>query len=96
MERIQLVGPSICEKYLLEYPDYKFFWRAGFAYRGAERVEDNKQPREEYLYQEGRKRITTFEERMKRRYDWSCVLDIFIDKDKKELTFNGFSVNDME
>ena len=94
-EHYKLVGNEICKEILTKYPNYKIFWRSGFAYRGASESEDNKQPKKEYIYQEGRSRKTTFEERMQRRYDWSVAIDIDIDHEKEEIHFNGFSENDM-
>ena len=94
-EEFQLVGANKCEEVLAAYPDYKVFWRTGFAYRGACDGEDDKQPKERYVFQERRKRVITFEERMQRRYDWAAAIDIKVDHDKKEIHFNGFSENDL-
>ena len=94
-EHYELVGSKTCKEVLAKYPNYKVFWRSGFAYRGASESEDNKQVKEEYIWQERRKRETTFEERMQRRYNWSAAIDINIDHEKKEIHFNGFSENDM-
>ena len=95
VERFSLVGSGKCKEVLAAHPDYKVFWRAGFAYRGAEEVEDDKQTRKEYVFQERTTRDTTFEERMQRRYDWSAAIDIKVDNEKKEIHFNGFSEHDM-
>lgn len=95
IENYKLVGSKICKEVLAKYPNYKVFWRSGFAYRGAGESEDDKQPKKEYIYQEGRSRETTFEERMQRRYNWSAAIDIKIDHEKEEIHFNGFSENDM-
>ena len=95
IHRYNLVNGKTCQEVLANYPDYKVFWRSGFAYRGASESEDDKQPQDTYLYEEGRTRETTFEERMQRRYNWSAVIDIKIDEEKKEIHFNGFSENDM-
>lgn len=94
-EYYKLVGNKTCKEVLAKYPNYKVFWRSGFAYRGASESEDNKQPKKEYIYQEGRSKETTFEERMQRRYNWSAAIDIDIDHEKKEIHFNGFGENDM-
>ena len=94
-EYYKLVGSKTCKEVLTKYPNYKVFWRSGFAYRGASENEDNKQLKKEYIYQEGRSRETTFEERMQKRYNWSAAIDIDIDHEKKEIHFNGFSENDM-
>lgn len=75
-----------CNKVLKEYPDYKVFWRSGYAYRGAAEVEDDKSI-DKYL--------STFEERMQRRYYWTAAIDITIDHEKKEIHLNGFSENDL-
>ena len=95
IEKFELVGSGKCKEVLAAYPDYKVFWMAGFSYRGAGEVEDDKQPRKEYVYQDGRSRVMTFEERMQRRYDWSAAIDIKVDHEKKEIHINGFSENDM-
>lgn len=76
-------------------PDYRVFIREGFAYRGATEREDDKLPHEQYVWQEGRKRVMDFSERMQRFYDWSAAIDIEVDHDNKEIHFNGFSENDM-
>lgn len=94
-EHYKLVGSKTCKEVLTKYSNYKVFWRSGFAYRGASESEDNKQPKKEYIYREGRSKETTFEERMQRRYNWSAAIDIDIDHEKKEIHFNGFSENDM-
>lgn len=94
-EHYELEGSKTCKEVLAKYPNYKVFWRSGFAYRGTSESEDNKQLKKEYIYQEGKSRETTFEERMQRRYNWSAAIDIDIDHEKKEIHFNGFSENDM-
>lgn len=94
-EHYKLVGSETCKEVLNKYPNYKVFWRSGFAYRGAGEIYDDKQPKEEYIYQERQSRVLTFEERMQRRYDWSAAIDIDIDYSKQEIHFNGFSENDM-
>lgn len=83
-ETYELVGYPTCNKVLDKYPNYKVFWRSGYAYRGAAEVEDNKSI-DKY----------TFEERMRRRYTWAAAIDITIDHEKKEIHFNGFSANDL-
>lgn len=95
-QSFNLVGGDTCKKMLAEYPDYKVFWRAGFGWKGAAEVEDDKQPHEEFVFEERRKRIVSFEGRMQRRFDWAAAIDIEVDHDKKEIHFNGFSCNDME
>lgn len=79
-----LASSLTCDKVLKEHPDYKVFWRSGYAYRGAVEVEDDKSIHSD-----------TFEERMKRRYNWSAAIDITVDHEKKEIHFNGFSENDL-
>lgn len=81
-----LIDCYTCNKILEEHPDYKVFWRSGYAYRGAEEVEDDKSI-DSYL--------DTFEERMQRRYNWAASIDITVDHEKKEIHFNGFSENDL-
>lgn len=94
-ESYTLTSAKTCERLMKEHPDYKVFWRSGFAYRGAGESEDDKQPREQYVWEERRKRLVTFEERMERRYDWSAAIDVDVDHDAKEIHMNGFSENDM-
>ena len=94
-ENFSLVGGKKVKEVLAAHPDYRVFWRAGFAYRGAGEVEDDKQPHYEYVYQEGRKRVLTFEERMERRLSWAAASDVDIDHDAKEIHVNGFSENDL-
>lgn len=86
MEKYSLVGSSTCKETLSKYPDYKVFWRSGYAYRGAVEVEDDKSI-DDYL--------DSFEERMQRRYNWAAAIDITVDHEKKEIHFNGFSENDL-
>lgn len=81
-----LTGCRTCNKVLEEHPDYKVFWRSGYAYRGAAEVEDDKSI-DSYL--------DTFEERMQRRYNWAAAIDITVDHEKKEIHLNGFSENDL-
>ena len=95
VEKFELVGSAKCKEVLEANPDYKVFWQAGYGYKGATESEDDKQPKSEYLYWEGRSRETTFEERMQRRYNWAAAIDIKVDHDKKEIHFNGFSANDL-
>lgn len=92
-ESYQLTGSKTCERLLNEYPDYKVFWRSGFAFRGAGEREDDKTEKMEYVI--GGKKITTFEERMERRYNWAAAMDIDVYHDKKEIHINGFSENDL-
>ena len=94
-ENYELVGSSKCKEVLAAHPDYKVFWRAGFGWKGAAEAEDDKQPKVEYLYWDGRSRETSFEERMQRRYNWAAAIDITVNNDKKEIHFNGFSANDL-
>lgn len=79
-----LTDSFTCDKVLKENPDYKVFWRSGYAYRGAVEVGDDKSVHTD-----------TFEERMLRRYNWSAAIDITVDHEKKEIHFNGFSINDL-
>ena len=66
------------------HPDYKVFWRSGYAFRSAgEREIDTIAP--------------DFMEKMESNFNWACVVDV--DKDDpitKELHLNGLSVSDME
>ena len=94
-EHFELTGSDTAKDILSKYLDYRFFWRSGFAYRGATESEDNKQTRKEYVWKEKRVRDVTFEERMQHRYDWSAAIDIDVDHEKKEIHMNGFSENDM-
>lgn len=95
MDKYELVGSKTCKEVLAKYPEYKVFWRGGYAFKGAKEVEDDKQPEERYVWQERANRVLSFEERMQRRYDESVVIDIDVDHEKKEIHFNGFSGNDM-
>jgi hypothetical protein len=94
-ESYELKGRSMCEKVLNENPTYKVFWQSGYSFRGAKESEDDKQPKKQFVYQEARTRVLTFEERMQRRYDWAAAIDILVDHEKKEIHFNGFSCNDL-
>ena len=47
VEKYNLVGGKTCKEVLAKYPNYKVFWRSGFAYRGATESEDDKQMAEE-------------------------------------------------
>lgn len=94
-QKLSLVGAKECRKAINDNPSYKVFKRSGFAYRGAKEQEDDKQPRKEFVSQEMRSRVLTFEERMERFYNWAAAIDIEIDHDKKEIHINGFSENDM-
>lgn len=66
------------------HPDYKVFWKSGYAFRGAgEREIDTTAP--------------DFMKKMESNFNWACVVDV--DKDDpitKELHLNGLSVSDME
>ena len=95
MKKYRLVSSNVCKDLISKHPDFKIFWRSGFAFKGAKEVEDDKQPKEQFVYQEGRSRVLTFEERMQRRYNWAAAIDIDFDEDAKEIHINGYSVNDM-
>ena len=97
MEKVHfnLVGQKECENVIAQYPDYRVFWRSGYAFRGAGESEDDKQPRVEYDWRYRAKVLLDFNQRMQRRYDWAAAIDIDIDHDKKEIHFNGFSCNDL-
>ena len=95
MKKYRLVSSNVCKDLINKHPDFKVFWRSGFAFKGANEVEDDKQPKEQFVYQEGRSRVLTFEERMQRRYNWAAAIDIDFDEDAKEIHINGYSVNDM-
>ena len=94
-ESYNLVGSSKCREILATYPNYKVFIRSGFAWKGASEHEDDKPPHEEYVWQERRKRVMDFEERMRRLYNWAAAIDIEVDNDKQEIHFNAFSPNDL-
>ena len=95
-QKFNLISGKQCKELLSRTPsDYKVFWRAGFGWKGAGEVEDDRLPHEEYVWQERRKRVLSFDERMQRRFDWAAAIDVEIDYDKKEIHFNGFSANDM-
>lgn len=80
MEKYTLANSHTCKKVLEEYPDYKVFWRSGFAYKGAGEVEEDRYSPD-------------FESKMQRRYNWAAAIDIKVDNG--EIHFNGFSVNDL-
>ena len=66
------------------HPDYKVFWRSGYAFRGTdEREMDTTAP--------------DFIEKIESNFNWACIVDV--DKDDpitKELHLNGLSISDME
>ena len=66
------------------HPDYKVFWRSGYAFRGTSKREiDTTAP--------------DFMEKMESNFNWACIVDV--DEDDpitKELHLNGLSVSDME
>lgn len=94
-ENYALVGKETCERVLNENPDYKVFWRAGYAFRGATESVDNKDPHEQYVWEYNSLMLLTFSDRMELRYKWAAALDIEIDHNKKEIHINGFSENDL-
>ena len=81
MEKYSLVGSSTCEETLSKYPDYKVFWRSGYAYRGASEVRVDNQ--------------IDFSKKLLNYLDWAAAIDITVDHEKKEIHLNGFSVNDL-
>ena len=94
-EKFDLVGGKKLREVLKNHPDYRYFSRSGYAYRGASEKEDDKQTRSEYVFEDGKRRDTTFEERVERFIRWAAAIDIVIDHDAKEIHVNGFSENDM-
>lgn len=94
IEKFRLAGSKECKKVLAENPDYKVFWRSGFAYRGAGEYEICREGKRK-IFCSGGWVVGTFEDEMQREYDWSAAIDIDVDHDKKEIHFNGFSENDM-
>lgn len=95
-EKYELVGGNKLREVVKNNPEYRYFVRSGFAYKGALEEEDDKQIKNEYIYQEHRKRDTTFEERVERFIFWAAAIDIVVDHEAKEIHVNGFSMNDME
>lgn len=93
MESLQLVGSQKVREVLSNYADYTLYIRKGFAYRGAREVLEDKETKSTPC--PGGFKMMTFEERMKRMYDFYVAFDIDIDKEKKELHINAFSENDM-
>lgn len=93
IEKYTLTGSDTCKRILGKHPDYRVFWRSGFAYRGAGESEDDKSIRKDFA--PGGMKMMTFEERMQRRYDWAAAIDIEVNHEKKEIHFNGFSSNDL-
>lgn len=94
IENFSLVGSKKCKEVLAAYPTYRVFWRSGFEYRGAGEHEIKREG-ERKIFQPGGWKMGTFEEEMKRKYNWSAAIDIEIDHEKKEIHMNGFSENDM-
>lgn len=72
------------KEYREAHPDYKVFWRSGYAFRNASEQEiDTTAP--------------DFMEKMESNFNLACIVDV--DKDDpitKELHLNGLSVSDME
>lgn len=94
VEKFELVGGNKCKEVLTANPDYKVFWRSGFAFRGAGEGEVKREGLRK-IYRPGGWYMGTFEDQMKQKYSWSAAIDIEIDHDKKEIHMNGFSENDM-
>lgn len=94
VENFKLVGGNKCKEVLAANPDYKVFWRSGFAFRGAGEGEVKREGLRK-IYRPGGWYMGTFEDQMKQKYSWSAAIDIEIDHDKKEIHMNGFSENDM-
>lgn len=94
VENFKLVGGNKCKEVLAANPDYKVFWRSGFAFRGAGEGEVKREGSRK-IYCPGGWYMGTFEDQMKQKYSWSAAIDIEIDHDKKEIHMNGFSENDM-
>lgn len=94
VEKFNLVGGNKCKEVLAVNPDYKVFWRSGFAFRGAGEGEVKREGSRK-IYRPGGWYMGTFEDQMKQKYSWSAAIDIEIDHDKKEIHMNGFSENDM-
>lgn len=95
IEKFRLVGGNKCKEVLDANPDYKVFWRSGFAFRGAGEVEIQRQGLRK-IYHPGGSYMGTFEDQMRQKYSWAAAIDIDIDNEKKEIHFNGFSELDME
>lgn len=95
MEKYSLVSSSTCEEILSKYPDYKVFWRSGYAYRGAIEREILRLPLDNCHEKVKELRIHLFNDSMQKLYDWSAAIDITVDHAKKEIHFNGFSTNDL-
>lgn len=93
MESLQLVGSQKVREVLSNYADYTLYIRKGFAYRGAREVLEDKETKSTPC--PGGFKMMTFEERVKRMYDFYVAFDIDIDNEKKELHINAFSENDM-
>lgn len=94
VEKFKLVGGNKCKEVLAANPDYKVFWRSGFAFRGAGEGEVKREGLRK-IYRPGGWYMGTFEDQMRQKYSWSAAIDIEIDHDKKEIHMNGFSENDM-
>lgn len=101
--KYSLCGSGACKAAIEIYPDYRVFWRSGFAYRGAQEHEVSKVTEETpcYPYWDANgkwhnTRVMTFEEKMEANYNWAAAMNMTVDHDAKEIHINGFSVNDME
>lgn len=90
-----LTDSFTCDKVLKENPDYKVFWRSGYAYRGASEREILRLPLDNCPEKIKELRIYLFNNNMQKLYDWAAAIDITVDHDKKEIHFNGFSENDL-
>lgn len=82
-----------CKELLNAYPNYKVFWRSGYAFKGALKQELDRNTTYKRTYPI--KEEVSFEKEMEYRYNWSAAIDIEVLHDKKELHFNGFSENDL-
>lgn len=94
-EHYGYAGGKECKEVLAKHPDYKVFWRSGFAFRGAGECEIKREGlRKCYVGREFRE--ATFEEQMQSHYNWAANISIDIDHEKKEIHLNGFSELDMD
>ena len=83
-----------CKKAIATYPNYRVFWRSGFAYKGAGEREIKREGQRNILCPGGFF-LGTFDDELQLCFNWACALDMVIDHDKKEIHINGFSENDM-
>lgn len=92
--KMGLTRSKNCKKAIATYPNYRVFWRSGFAYRGAGEREIKREGQRKILCPGGFF-LGTFDDELQLCFDWACTQSMVIDHDKKEIHINGYSENDM-